>query len=199
MTKANEKITVRFTIDFFGQKIIGTKASFNKAAKGYGPEYEELSAKMAAHPTFALTEKEQKHKSTKAKRTYDGLDFPFMEAYILTQSDSDALMAEYKSVKAMAKSCGSNVYALTKKWFLGTFATEEEPFDKILSPPEAIDGLQRYVHDLTHLYESDEEPEFVLSLEELDEKYMNNYYGFDVDALRMEMDFDESEFDEESI
>lgn len=72
-------------------------------------------------------------------------------------------------------------------------------YAKILSPPEAIDGLQRYVHDLTHLYESDEEPEFVLSLEELDEKYMNNYYGLDVDALRMEMDFDESEFGEESI
>lgn len=129
MAKTTEKITVRFTIDFFGQKIIGTKASFNKASKGSGIEYEELSAKMAAHPDFTLVIKEQKHKSAKVKRTYEGLDFPFMEAYILTQSDSDALMAEYKSVKAMAKSCGSNVYALTKKWFLGTFATEEEPFD----------------------------------------------------------------------
>ena len=39
MAKTTEKITVRFTIDFFGQKIIGTKASFNKASKGYGPEY----------------------------------------------------------------------------------------------------------------------------------------------------------------
>lgn len=129
MAKTNEKITVRFTIDFFDQKIIGTKASFNKAAKGFGSEYEELAAKMAAHPDFELVVKEQKHKSIKAKRTYEGLDFPFMEAYILTQSDSNALMAEYHSVKAMAKSCGSNVYALTKKWFLDTFATEDEPFD----------------------------------------------------------------------
>ena len=140
MAKTTKKATVRFTINFFDQTITGTKASFNKASKGSGAEYEELAAKMAAHPGFELVVKEQKHKSTRAKRTYDGLDFPFMEAYILTQSDSDALMAEYKSVKAMAKSCGSNVYALTKKWFLGTFATEEEPFDMA----EAREAINAY-------------------------------------------------------
>ena len=140
MANTTKKNAARFTIDFFEQKIIGTKASFNKASKGSGSEYEELSAKMAAHPEFKLVIKEQKHKSTKAKRTYDGLDFPFMEAYILTQSDSDALMAEYHAVKAMAKSCGSNVYALTKKWFLGTFATEEEPFDMA----EAREAINAY-------------------------------------------------------
>lgn len=140
MAKTNEKITVRFTIDFFGHKIIGTKASFNKASKGSGAEYEELAAKIAAHPDFELVVKEQKHKSIKAKRTYDGLDFPFMEAYILTQSDSNALMAEYKSVKTMAKSCASNVYALTKKWFLETFATEDEPFDM----SEAREAINAY-------------------------------------------------------
>ena len=141
MAKTTEKITVRFTIDFFGHKIIGTKASFNKASKGSGAEYEELAAKIAAHPDFELVVKEQKHKSIKAKRTYDGLDFPFMEAYILTQSDSNALMAEYKSVKAMAKSCASNVYALTKKWFLETFATEDEPFD-MAAAREAINAYR---------------------------------------------------------
>ena len=140
MVKTTKKTTVRFTINFFDQTITGTKASFNKASKGSGAEYEELAAKMAAHPDFELVIKEQKHKSTKAKRTYDGLDFPFMEAYILTQSDSDTLMAEYHSVKAMAKSCGSNVYALTKKWFLGTFATEEEPFDMA----EAREAINAY-------------------------------------------------------
>lgn len=140
MTKANEKITVRFTIDFFGQKIIGTKASFNKAAKGYGPEYEELSAKMAAHPTFALTEKEQKHKSTRAKKTYDGLDFPFMRAYILTRLDSDILMKEYEEVKKVAKSSGTKTYPLTKKWFLGKFGTEEKPFDM----DEAREAINAY-------------------------------------------------------
>lgn len=140
MAKTTKKATVRFTINFFDQAIIGTKASFNKASKGSGAEYEELAAKMAAHPDFELVVKEQKHKTTKAKRTYNGLDFPFMEAYILTQSDSETLMAEYHSVKAMAKSCGANVYGLTKKWFLGTFSTEDEPFDMA----EAREAINAY-------------------------------------------------------
>ena len=76
------KSNVRFTINFFEQTITGTKASFNKAGKGFGPEYEELTSKMAAHPTFSLVVKEQKQKSTKAKRTYEGLDFTIMENYI---------------------------------------------------------------------------------------------------------------------
>lgn len=129
MAKTNEKMTVRFTIDFFKKTITGTKASFNKAAKGYGPEYEELAAKMAAHPEFTLATKDQKHQSTKAKQTYDGLDFPFMEAYILTRSNSDILTKEYEEVKNVAKKSGTKTYPLTKKWFLGKFVTEDQPFD----------------------------------------------------------------------
>ena len=68
MTKTNEKMTVRFTINFFEKTIVGTKASFNKAGKGFGPEYEELTSKMAAHPDFTLEVKEQKSKTTKRKR-----------------------------------------------------------------------------------------------------------------------------------
>ena len=126
-TKKNE--TVRFTIDFLNRQIVGTKASFNKASKGYGSEYEELMAKMAKHPDFELVVKEQKHKSTKAKRTYDGMDFSFMEAFIAAQKDSKSLMKEYEAVKAMAKTSSGKVYPLTKKWFLDKFSTEGKPFD----------------------------------------------------------------------
>lgn len=52
-TTTSTNSAVRFTIDFFKQTITGTKASFAKAGKGFGPEYEELTAKMAAHPTFS--------------------------------------------------------------------------------------------------------------------------------------------------
>ena len=90
---------------------------------------EELAAKMAAHPDFKLVVKEQKHKSTKAKRTYDGLDFDFMEAYIEMQTDAQKLKNEYESVKQMAANCGTSKYPLTKKWFLGKFGTEDQPFD----------------------------------------------------------------------
>ena len=79
--------TERFTIDFISKKIIGTQASFNKASKGTGEIYEELASKIARHPNFEVAVKEQKKHITKAKRTYDGMDFKFMEAYITTQKN----------------------------------------------------------------------------------------------------------------
>ena len=91
---ANENMNVRFTIDFINKTISGTQSSFNKAGKGFSDEYEELAAKMAAHPDFKLVVKEQKHKSTKAKKTYHGLDFDFMEAYIEMQPEAQKLKKE---------------------------------------------------------------------------------------------------------
>ena len=120
--------SVRFTINFFDKQIVGTKASFNKAGKGYGPEYEELAAKMAAHPDFTLVIKEQKHKTTKSKRTYEGMDFKFMEDYIATFEDA-SMVKEYEAVKKMAEDCGTKAYPLTKKWFLSKFSDMEGSFD----------------------------------------------------------------------
>ena len=128
-TTSSAKSVVRFPINFIDHTISGTKASFNKASKGFGPEYEELSAKIAAHPTFELVIKEQKTKSTKAKKTYDGLDFKFMEDYISTLDNAVALMKKYEAVKQMAKDCDTKVYPLTKKWFLDNFGSKEEGFD----------------------------------------------------------------------
>lgn len=127
--KKNTTPTVRFAIDFPGKKIIGTKASFSKASKGVGPEYEELAAKVAAHPDFELTIKEQEHKINRAKRSYEGLDFKFMENYIATFADAAAWHKKYKAVKQMAKDCGCPTYPLTKKWFLENFGSEEDGFD----------------------------------------------------------------------
>ena len=120
--------SARFTLDFFKKTITGTKASFNKANKGFGPEYEELTAKMAAHPDFTLVVKEQKTKTTKAKRTYEGMDYKFMEDYIATFED-DTMVKQYKAVKEMAESRGTKAYPLTKKWFLGEFSDMEGGFD----------------------------------------------------------------------
>ena len=125
---ASSNSNVRFTLDFFKKTITGTKASFNKANKGFGPEYEELTAKMAAHPDFELRVKEQKTKTTKSKRTYEGMDFKFMEDYIATFED-DTMVKQYKAVKEMAESCGTKAYPLTKKWFLGKFSDMEGGFN----------------------------------------------------------------------
>ena len=63
------KNAARFTLNFFDKTITGTKASFNKANKGFGPEYEELTAKMAAHPDFELRVKEQKVQSSRIRKS----------------------------------------------------------------------------------------------------------------------------------
>ena len=118
-----------FSVDFFNSKIIGTKASFNKASKGNGPAYEELTNLMARHPNFKLDIKEPKKHTTKAKRTYNGMDFDFMEAYIETRVNANQIMAEYEAVKQMAKDSGISVYPFTKNWFLGEFAPDGEAFD----------------------------------------------------------------------
>ena len=121
--------TVRFTVDFISKTITGSKASFNKASTGFGPIYEELAEKIAKHPDFKLAVKEQKKHTTKAKRTYNGMDFPFMEAYIETRPNAEQIMAEYKSIKAMAKETRMSVYPFTKNWFLGEFDPDNEGFD----------------------------------------------------------------------
>ena len=118
-----------FVVDFFNSKIIGTKASFNKASKGNGPAYEELTALIARHPDFTLVVKEPKKHTTKAKRTYNGMDFDFMEAYIETRVNAEQIMAEYEAVKKMAEDSGISVYPFTKKWFLGEFDSNGEGFD----------------------------------------------------------------------
>lgn len=121
--------TTRFTLDFVNKTIVGTKASFNKAGKGFGAEYEELSAKMTMHPDFTLKFKEQKKQTTRAKRTYEGLDFSFMERYISTEPKAEVLRKEYDAVRAEAKEKTGKEYPLTKKWFLGKFSDENNPFD----------------------------------------------------------------------
>ena len=128
-----------FAVDFFNSKIIGTKASFNKASKGNGPAYEELTTLIAKHPDFKLVVKEQKKQSTKAKRTYNGMDFDFMKAYIETRVNAERIMAEYEAVKKMAEDSGISVYPFTKKWFLGEFDSNGEGFDMEQAKKEIAD------------------------------------------------------------
>ena len=108
-----------FAIDFVNKAITGSKASFKKASKGMGAEYEELKVKMAAHPKFSFVEKKQKVNDT--KKTYHGLNFKFMETYISIQTNKDVLMARYRKAKELAKDSGKKVYPLVKEWFLNEF------------------------------------------------------------------------------
>ena len=112
----------RFEIDFINKTICGTKTSFKKASKGFGPEYKELVAKMTAHPNFVCVEKEQKNHSNKVKETYSKLTFKFMEDYITYVVKMDDGMTKYTNVKKFAKESKMSVYPFVKKWFLSEFS-----------------------------------------------------------------------------
>ena len=130
-SNSSSKSAVRFTVDFVNKRIIGTKASFDKAGKGFGPEYEELTAKIAAHPDYVLTIKEPKNKSTKAKRTYEGMNDKFIRDYISTLDDANTRKEQYNSIQKMAADCDTKAFPMTKKWFLKEFGSEENGFDMV--------------------------------------------------------------------
>ena len=72
--------SVRFTLDFADKTIVGTKASFTKAGKGFGPVYDELVALMAKHPDFECDVKEPKQPA-KPKQSYKGMDIDFIKDF----------------------------------------------------------------------------------------------------------------------
>ena len=121
--------TTHFAVDFLNKKIIGTKASFDKASKGIGSVYEELTNLIVRHPAFELEVKEQKKRITRSKRTYDGLNFEFIEKYISIQERSEVRMSEYRNVRKFAEDNNISVYPFVKKWFLGEFDPNNEGFD----------------------------------------------------------------------
>ena len=109
----NNTSSVRFNYDFFKKTIVGTKASFDKASKGFGPAYVELAAKMAEHPDFTCVVKEPK-KPAKPKQTYKGMDIPFMVDYLTAINDSTTLKT-LNDVIDFAEKAGRSKYPLAKR------------------------------------------------------------------------------------
>ena len=118
-----------FTINFTNNTISGSKSALKKASNPASDEYKELTAKMAAHPTFKVVEKEPNPKKT----TYKGMGFKMMADYIRTQENADELMEEFEAAKNMF----NNSYPLVKKWFLDTFKNDADKF-KVSDAKKAI-------------------------------------------------------------
>lgn len=123
-----DKKNKRFALNFINHTIEGSNASFKKASVGYGEIYEELASLMAKHPDFTMEVKEPKKRSTKAKETYDGMDFKFMARFIATTENAELNMKEYENIRSSAKAEGFSVYPKAKRWFIEKFG-EEGHFD----------------------------------------------------------------------
>lgn len=133
-TTTSTNSAVRFTIDFFKQTITGTKASFAKAGKGFGPEYEELTAKMAAHPTFTLTVKEQNQ--------FKNLTYERMEKFLSALPKKESYLREYSFVKDFASAVQHNGYSLVRKWFTAQFPEfRTNPLFYLSHSPEVVNGM----------------------------------------------------------
>lgn len=118
-----------FVIDFVAGEIKGSKSALKKAGNPKSDEYKELTAKMAAHPTFTVAEKE----SNENKNTYKGMNFQMMRNFISVQPNADELMAEFDRAMEIA----DGKYPLVKKWFLDTFKDDADKF-KVSKAKKAI-------------------------------------------------------------
>ena len=114
---------VRFTLNFTNNTIVGSKASFKKAGKGFGPMYDELTALMAKHPDFEVEVKEQK-KSDKPKQTYKGMDVKFMLDYASAVGEA-RFRTDMEAVRDFTKKSDGSVYPIIKRMFLEHYAPEE--------------------------------------------------------------------------
>lgn len=122
----NTTSSVRFTLNFANKAIVGTKASFDKASKGFGPIYEELARKMAEHPDYACVVKEPK-KPVKDKQTYGGMDIEFMLDYA-SAVGQPVFRANLERVRDFIKAEKGAVYPTVKRMFLEHFAGKGNRF-----------------------------------------------------------------------
>lgn len=107
-----------FTLNFVNKSIVGTKSAIARANKCLEPEYSELCALLAKHPTFNVEVKQIDKK--KDKKTYHGLSFQAMKDFIATQENSKMMLAKFEKVMEVAEAKGAK-YPLTKKWFLKNY------------------------------------------------------------------------------
>ncbi len=122
MITTNNSSSVRFSLIFANKTIVGSKASFDKAGKGFGPVYDELVALMAKHPDFACVVKEPK-KPAKPKQTYAGMDIDFMLDYASAVNQAD-FRIQMERVRDFTKNNGGSVYPIVKRMFLEHYAPE---------------------------------------------------------------------------
>ncbi len=109
----NNSSSVRFTLCFADKTIVGTKASFAKASKGFGPVYDELVALMAKHPTYRCVVKASKQ-SAKTKRTYEGMDISFIRDFFHA-IDMEEAAAKLEKALTYAEANRISKYPLAKR------------------------------------------------------------------------------------
>lgn len=100
-------------INFNSKSIEMNQTTLNRASHYGTPEYAELRAILEDFPTYQV-QVIRRH----APKSYVGLSYADMEAYIETCEESASAMEEFRTLRAL----GSH-YSTIKKWFLYRFPT----------------------------------------------------------------------------
>lgn len=102
--------------------------SFEKRAQVYGsPEFKELSDKIAKYPDFEIKVKEITSNSN--KKTYKGLTYNNMVAFIKEQPNASELIEEFEHQKRLSV-IAKNKYRYLVNWFKSACFNSEEEFEK---------------------------------------------------------------------
>ncbi len=110
----------RLHIDFAAKRIVGSKASFDKAGKGLGPIYDELARLMKLHPDFGFEVRQSQQRSAKPKQTYKGLDIDFIRDFLAANED-EATLKVVDDVITFAKQTKAHSYPLVKRVFFEVY------------------------------------------------------------------------------
>ena len=112
-------IMKNITANMIDNTLTVSKSFYKKASVCGSAEYYELRQAKIENPGFKIVFK------TIEKKTYNGLTFAVMKAYIESQSNSEKQLKVFEAVKRIAEMKGSK-YPLTKKWFLNAYPDFKE-------------------------------------------------------------------------
>lgn len=107
------------TNDWLNDTLVVSKSFYKKASVFGSAEYYELRQAMSENPGCTIAFK------TIEKKTYGGLTFGVMKAYIESQPNSEKQLKVFEAVQRIAELKGSK-YPLTKKWFLKSYPSFKE-------------------------------------------------------------------------
>lgn len=113
-----------------------TKAEAKSASNPTSKEYKELLKYRKDNPNFEVVVKESPKRSTKQRNGYKGLDFDYMETYIIHHSkESDTVLMEFykrtgRSDKTHDALPQAQAYSKVAKWFLDQYSEIKDFYKK---------------------------------------------------------------------
>lgn len=117
------KNTLRFDHD--ARCIVMDRTFYKNSSNIRFEEYAMLQRARQDYPTYTPVIKRIKRNPN--KETYRGLTYAYMERYIESHDNAEAIMAEYKELRLISEChCKARRYPKIKKWFLAKYPEIEK-------------------------------------------------------------------------